>query len=296
MKAIKDILTVVNPISGNSAKEDTITNIIAYCGTDNYSLTIYETTGKDDITNIQNLIQENTIDRVLVVGGDGTIKMVAEAVEGFEVSVGIIPAGSANGLAVNFNIPNTLQKQLDVALGNNTIDADKLLVNDHVCFHMADLGINAELIKNYEASNIRGKLGYVLQTIPTLFTSEYPFNFTLKIDAKTIETKGIMLAIANANKFGTGATINPNGKINDGKFEVVVFKELNIAEIINTIYDKANVQSDFAQEYATTSAIIETQESVPLQIDGEFIENTTKVEVKLCEEKLTVAVPKSFIS
>ncbi|HBY67769.1 MAG TPA: diacylglycerol kinase, partial [Flavobacteriaceae bacterium] len=175
MKAIKDILTVVNPISGNSTKEDIITKIIEYCNTDNYLLTIYETTGKDDITNIQNLIQENTIDRVLVVGGDGTIKMVAEAVEGFEVSVGIIPAGSANGLAVNFNIPNTLQKQLDVALGHNTIDADKLLVNDHVCFHMADLGINAELIKNYEASNIRGKLGYVLQTIPTLFTSEYPF-------------------------------------------------------------------------------------------------------------------------
>tara|TARA_R100001369_G_C3324603_1_gene169493 strand:- start:1574 stop:2464 length:891 start_codon:yes stop_codon:yes gene_type:complete len=296
MKAIKDILTVVNPISGNSAKEDTITNIIAYCGTDNYSLTIYETTGKEDIKNIQNLIQENTIDRVLVVGGDGTIKMVAEAVEGFHVSVGIIPAGSANGMAVNFNIPNTLQKQLDIALGDHTIDADKLLVNNHVCFHMADLGINAELIKNYEASNIRGKLGYVLQTIPTLFTSEYPFNFTLQIDAKTIETKGIMLAIANANKFGTGATINPNGKINDGKFEVVVFKELNIAEIINTIYDKANVQSDFAEEYTTTSAIIHSQESVPLQIDGEFIENTTKVEVKLCEEKLTVAVPESFVS
>ena len=75
MKAIKDILTVVNPISGNSTKEDIITKIIEYCNTDNYSLTIYETTGKDDIASIQDLIKENEIDRILVVGGDGTIKM-----------------------------------------------------------------------------------------------------------------------------------------------------------------------------------------------------------------------------
>ena len=295
MKGIKDILTVVNPISGNISKENIITEIIDHCNTDQYALTIYETTGKDDISSIKQLIDENNIERVLVVGGDGTIKMVAEAVEGLQVSVGIIPAGSANGLAVNFNIPNNRAKQLKIALGNHTIKADKLLVNDHICFHMADMGINAELVKNYEASNIRGKLGYVLQTIPTLLASEYPFDFTIEIDSETVETKGIMLAIANANKFGTGATINPNGIIDDGKFELLVFKELNIPEIINTIYDKADMQSGFAEEFSITSATITTNEPIPLQVDGEYIEKTKQVTVKLCKEKLTLAVPKTFV-
>ena len=296
MKVIKNILLVVNPISGNTDKENIITSIKNYCSQNDFSLEVYKTTGEDDITSIKKIVTDNNFDRTLVVGGDGTIKMVAEAVEDFKISVGIIPAGSANGLAVNFNIPNNRDEQLKIALGDHTIKADKLLVNDHICFHVADLGINAELIKNYEASNIRGKLGYVLQTIPTLLTSEYPFNFTLKMDSKTVDTKGVMLAIANANKFGTGANINPNGKINDGKFELLVFKELNIPEIINTIYDKADVESGFAQEFSVTSATITTEEPVPLQVDGEFIENTKEVNVKLCKEKLTITVPKSFVS
>ncbi|PVW13062.1 diacylglycerol/lipid kinase family protein [Marixanthomonas spongiae] len=295
MKGIKDILTVVNPISGNISKENIITEIIDHCNTDQYALTIYETTGKDDISSIKQLIDENNIERVLVVGGDGTIKMVAEAVEGLQVSVGIIPAGSANGLAVNFNIPNNRAKQLKIALGNHTIKADKLLVNDHICFHMADMGINAELVKNYEASNIRGKLGYVLQSIPTLLNSEYPFTFQIEINNETFEKTGIMLAIANANKFGTGATVNPKGKINDGKFELLVFKELNIPEIINTIYDQADIESGFAEAFSTTAATISSVEPVPLQVDGEFLEYTKKATVTLCKEKLTVAVPKTFL-
>jgi diacylglycerol kinase family enzyme len=39
-----------------------------------------------------------------VAGGDGTIKMVAEAMENY-VIIGILPAGSANGLAVDLNLP-----------------------------------------------------------------------------------------------------------------------------------------------------------------------------------------------
>jgi len=296
MKAIKNILAVVNPISGNTAKEDIITTIIERCNDGNYKLIIYETTGEKDVSSIQAQIKEHTIERILVVGGDGTIKMVAEAAEAFQVSVGIIPAGSANGLAVNFNIPSNLEQQLDIALGTNTINADKLLVNNHICFHMADLGINAELVKNYEASSLRGKLGYILQTIPTLVSCEYPFTFKTEVNSKTIEKTGIMLCIANANKFGTGATINPNGKINDGKFELLVFKELNISEIINTIYNETDLNSGFAEEYSTTSAKITMQTPVPLQIDGEFIENTKEVNVQLCKEKLTIAVPKSFVS
>ncbi|RFN60156.1 diacylglycerol/lipid kinase family protein [Marixanthomonas ophiurae] len=296
MKAIKNILVVVNPISGNTSKEDIITTIIERCNNDRYQLAIYETTGENDISSIKEEIIDHKVERILVVGGDGTIKIVAEAVEEFQVSVGIIPAGSANGLAVNFNIPPTLKEQLDIALGDNTIKADKLLVNNHVCFHMADLGINAELVKNYEASNIRGKLGYILQTVPTLFSSEYPFTFKIEVNSKTIEQTGIMLCIANANKFGTGATVNPNGKINDGVFELLVFKELNISEIINTIYNETDLNSGFAKEFTATSAKIKMHHPVPLQIDGEFIESTKKVKVKLCEKKLTIAVPKSFVS
>lgn len=290
----KKILLVVNPISGNTNKDTIITAIEEECSKNDFALHFFKTTGENDVKKLSDVVKKTTFDRILIAGGDGTIKMVAEAIEGLTTSVGIIAAGSANGLAVNFNIPDTIEGQLKIALGSHTIAVDKLLINNHICLHMADLGINAELINHYESSNIRGKLGYILQVIPTLVSCPYPFTFTIKNKNKTIEEKGIMLAIANANKFGTGANINPNGKINDGKFELLVFKELNITEILNTIYDKANIGSDFAEEYPSTAATIEMNEAVPLQIDGEFIENTKKVNVTICSDKLNIAVPKNF--
>jgi diacylglycerol kinase family enzyme len=49
-----------------------------------------------------------------VAGGDGTIKMVAEAMENYDVIIGILPAGSANGLAVDLNLPTTIEENLEI--------------------------------------------------------------------------------------------------------------------------------------------------------------------------------------
>jgi diacylglycerol kinase family enzyme len=50
-----------------------------------------------------------TIQRI-IVAGDGTIKMVAEAMENYDVIIGILGSGSANGLAVDLNLPTNRRK------------------------------------------------------------------------------------------------------------------------------------------------------------------------------------------
>src|SRR5690606_26629230 len=136
--------------------------------------------------------------RILVAGGDGTISMVAQCIHKTGICLGIIPAGSANGLAVNIGLPSELSEQIAIALSENILKTDVVFINDRLCLHIADLGINAELVKNYENSNIRGKLCYFLQSFPTVFNSESPFQFTIETNGKIIREKGILLAIANA--------------------------------------------------------------------------------------------------
>ena len=103
-----------------------------------------------------------------------------------------------------------------------------------------------------------------------------------------------MLAIANANKFGTGATINPLGKLNDGKFEILVFKDLDFIEIFKTIQDNPEMSPDFVHAISTNKAVITTKNEVPFQIDGEFIGEIQKVNVRIEKEQLLVAVPQPF--
>src|SRR5690606_4736771 len=229
------LLLVINPISGGSDKVDIIKDIQDIAIKQQATLEVYQTTGDDDEKHIKNLVKEKSIDRILVAGGDGTIQLVAKAIEGLNIPIGIIPAGSANGLASNFNLPETLQDQVKLIFGHYFIDMDVISVNGHLCVHIADIGINAHLIKNYEDSSLRGKLGYALQTIPTLIESDLPYHFSININGEAIQKEGSMIAIANANQFGTGAVINPEGKMNDGIFEVLIFKKFNVIDILKTL-------------------------------------------------------------
>lgn len=288
------ILLVVNPISGGYEKSTLIASVKTESENRNFNLKIYETCGKKDKESIDAIIKEIKPSRILVAGGDGTISMVAQCVLGTDICLGILPAGSANGIAVNFNLPQSLPEQIEIALSDCTMKVDALYINDRFCLHIADLGINAELIKNYETSGIRGKFGYFLQSFPTLFNSDSPFHFSVETEEETFEETGILLAIANANKFGTGATINPNGKMNDGKFEILIFKSLDFIEIFKTIYDEPEMSPDFVRVISTSKAQISATKKIPFQIDGEFLGEIDKATVNIEKEAILVAVPKYF--
>src|SRR5690606_26148786 len=82
--------------------------------------------------------------------------------------------------------------------------------------------------KNYEEGNIRGKLGYALHTIKTLSQNNEPLQALIECNGIQLSTEANVIIIANSQKYGTGVVINPNGRIGDGKFEIVVFKNLDL--------------------------------------------------------------------
>ena len=291
MTNFKEVLLVVNPISGNVSKEKIIKDAEEKTIAKGAGFHLYKTNGENDIEKIQSSIQKFNIDRVLVAGGDGTINLVAEAIKQYHMPVGVIPAGSANGLSVNLNLPTKLDLQIDVALGENFINMDILCLNDIICLHLSDLGINAELIQNYEGSSIRGKFGYLLQSFPTLLNSEYPFSFEINTDSEQREAEAVLLGIANGNKYGTGANVNPKGKLDDGKFEIVIFKRLNIMDILNTLRNEVDPDPEFMEIIQTTSATIHCKKPVAFQVDGEYIGKEEKIEIKILEEKIKIAIP-----
>lgn len=294
MKSENYTLLVVNPIAGDSEKDNIIAFAKEEAATRNYNFELYKTTGKNDKEEIETLIKKLQPSRVIVAGGDGTISLVAQCVYDTDIILGIVPCGSANGLAVNFDLPETPLRQVQVAFSDCYLKIDVLFINGTMCIHIADLGINAELVKNYETSGIRGKFGYFLQSIPTIINSDSPFHFKVETEENTFEETGILLAIANANKFGTGATINPDGKMNDGKFEILIFKNFDFIEILKTIKDRPEMSSDFVRIISTEKAKITSKKKIPFQIDGEFLGEVDSIEATIQKEKIVVALPEMF--
>lgn len=294
MENVQNVLLIVNPNAGNSPKDDLISFIDKEANQRNFTFTLYNTKSeKKNKPSVEELLLDKKFDRVLIAGGDGTIHKMIPLLLKHKIPVGIFPEGSANGLATNLNLPSDYRDLLDIALDTHFINLDALQINEWWSIHIADFGVNAELIKNFKGTPVRGLLGYVIQSIPTLINSEYPFNFEISTQGKTYIKKGVVLAIANGIKYGTGATINPEGKLNDGNFEIVIFKNLDAIEIIKTLTNKHTLNADFAETISTKEATIVCKEAVPFQSDGEYMGKVKQVTVSVLRDKLRVAVPKS---
>ena len=286
---MKKNILVVNPISGGMDKATMLSAINDFAAMENIELIIYTTSGNNDNEKIAQLYNKHQPDRVIVAGGDGTIKLVAEALEQYDVVLGILPAGSANGLATDLGLPDTIEENLSIAFNNPAIALDMISINGKKCIHLSDLGLNALLIKNYENGNTRGMLGYAMQAISTLSEQQDPFTATITTDDRSIETVARMVVVANSNKYGTGVTINPDGLMTDGKFEIVILKNLDLIVFGKIISGYMPVESGDVEIISTDRATITTDVPVDFQIDGEYDGLVTKLDVRILPAQMKIA-------
>src|SRR5690606_27281422 len=98
-------------------------------------------------------------------------------------------------------------------------------------------------------------------------------------------------AIANARQFGTGTVINPEGKMDDGLFEVLIFKSLDFIKILKTLDKDSYRNPDFVESFSTTKAIISSKKPISFQIDGEFIGEVKSVSARISSSKLKIMIP-----
>jgi len=141
------ILFVVNPIAGGKEKRDWEAAIREFFKDSSYAIEFFIQNGENDRPSIQHHIQRFAPDKVVAIGGDGTVKMVAEIVKETTMCLGIIPAGSANGLAKELGIPPDVNEAIKIILNGREVKMDAVKINEEeLCFHLGDVGLNALLV------------------------------------------------------------------------------------------------------------------------------------------------------
>ena len=287
----RKVLLVVNPISGDVDKDEVFEEVIETAAAKGYDLRIYTTTGEHDLETIREMVINIKPERVLVAGGDGTISLTAEAVQGSDVVMGVIPVGSANGLAMDFGITGSITEAIEVAFGDNVIGIDAVCINNEISLHLSDVGLNALLVKNYESSDTRGKLGYAKEMLKTLSEHE---NFLVRIATpdEVIETDVLIVIIANAQKYGTGVTINPTGNMSDGFFELVIAKKLDFIETAKILAGSTDFNPEIMRVISVEKAEIEClDKEAHFQIDGEYKGTVRNLEAHILKDYIKVAIP-----
>ena len=247
----------------------------------------FHTKGKNDEKHLKEEIEKFNPDRIASVGGDGTTLFTAITLLNTGIPMGIIPLGSANGMAtelfVNTNPPEALR---DLIMSQIISGLDMVVVNEeHYSIHIGDVGINAQIVASYSKDKRRGMATYARYFIEELLKMK-PFDVSIKIRDKVHQEKGVMVGICNARKYGTGVPLNVSGNPMDGKFEIVLVRKISVDSLIKSglsKFDERFIDSQSGRVFSTRNAEIEFSEPRLLQLDGEVIGEFDKLDVKVLE-------------
>jgi diacylglycerol kinase (ATP) len=280
------LLFIVNPGSGNS-NVDFKKEIKAFFKTRSEDFDIYELPKNCKIEKIQSKINNSSASRVIAVGGDGTLKLVAECLLETLTPIGIIPAGSANGMAKELGVPLDLNEALTLAITGNPKPIHAISINGELCIHLADIGFNAYLVKKFDELPQRGMLTYA-KAAWQAFWNHSKMDIEFKVGKKTIKAKAAMVALANATSYGTGLEINPEGKLDDNLFEVILVKEYAVMEIIKIWISKLPRNPKKIERFQVTELKISTKHKVHFQVDGEYLGKVNEINATLIPKAIQI--------
>jgi diacylglycerol kinase (ATP) len=288
------VLFILNPSSGNANNEKAILGIHQLAVEKEFDFKFLYTNGRNDDERIAEDLATFKPDRVMAGGGDGTVQLVARNLIGKNILMGIIPMGSANGMATALGLPaNSLDAVNAIVPAEHCIPLDLLKFNDdHICIHLGDIGINALMVKKYEEDSLRGMLGYAKYLLSSI--KETPLlKYTIKTPEQTYKKEGYMLAFANAHQYGTGVHIS-QGEVWDGKFEIVNVPRVALDQVIKAGLTALNVFVDkdmFSDVISCTKAEVTIDQEVDFQIDGEYMGKIKSLKVEILPSAVKLLIP-----
>ncbi len=291
----KKIIFVVNPKAGITPKSKVIIELLTgnIMPSARFIPEVVFTERAGHATQLTKQALEKGADIIVALGGDGTINEVASALVGTDIPMGILPAGSGNGLARCLGISMNYVLALRTIIRGNTKLMDVAFVNDQMFTSIAGIGFDAFVARKFAESAIRGMLSY-LKIILNEFRHYKPVKYSLTIDSKTIEKQALMIVFANSNQFGFNTRIAPEAKVDDGFLDICVIHKMPVSKLLKVGYHSMRGTLDrtgFAEYYRGKEISINDIQDPLMNIDGEPKIVNSPLNIRIKPLSLRVIVP-----
>lgn len=289
----KQLLLIINPISGTGNKRGLTELVEKRMSPLGYKTHVKFTTGRGDATQFAREAIDNRFSAVLAAGGDGTINETATALCDSKVALGIIPAGSGNGLARHLNIPIDPVASLNIIAENNIVDCDYCSVNGRPFFCTFGIGFDATVSEKFAQQGKRGKFMYVKSAFEE-YLKYHSQVYSITANGVTLTEKAFLIACCNASQYGNNAYIAPSASITDGMMDITIVHSGNLLD--NTkigldLFSGYLNRNTLIHTIRTSSAVITRTEAGPAHLDGEPMSMPERMEVKCHHKALPIFVP-----
>jgi YegS/Rv2252/BmrU family lipid kinase len=234
---------------------------------------------------------------VIAWGGDGTINEVASELVFRDVSFGVIPSGSGNGLARELKIPCNADQAFVTAFATSERVIDAGEIEGRLFFNVAGVGLDARVAHEFAATGLvrRGFARYIEIATQHLFSFQ-PGHYRIVADGAVTETRALVIAIANGRQYGNGAVIAPDARIDDGKLEVIVVggrSALKAIAQLPMLFSGRIGQVPGITMMPARELTITSPDAMIYHADGEPCLGGTSIHARIRPQALRVRVPPS---
>jgi diacylglycerol kinase (ATP) len=229
---------------------------------------------------------------VMAWGGDGTINEVASALAFSDVALGIVPAGSGNGLARELGVDPRPGVAIADALAAETRPIDVGEIEGRLFANIAGIGVDAFVASRFSLARRRGFLGYVGITASALMTY-IPTHYHITTGGLSVDARAVLVTIANSAQFGNGARIAPGARVDDGLLDLVVVQErwrLATLGQLPRLFNGTMGRMRGCTIQRIREVIVEADRPMTFHVDGEPVVGGTRLSARVHPGALRVAV------
>jgi len=295
------IAIIINPIAGGvspSAARDRAALAAALVDRHGHPAEVFVTARAGHARDLAKAAVGRGARLVVAWGGDGTINEVASALAFDErAAMGVIPAGSGNGLARALGIDARPERALADALAAEPRRIDVGELGGRLFVNVAGIGFDAHVAARFNApgNRVRGLAGYTLLTARAL-ASYAPRSYRITTPNGQWNVRALLVVIANGVEFGNRIRIAPQARVDDGALDLVVVEEQsrlttlwNMRRLIAGSIERASIWSSQLVQEVT----VESDLPMTFHVDGEPVVGGTHLRAKTHPGALRICVRRS---
>lgn len=286
---------VVNPAAGNGRAKKNALQIATYLQKKGIEHEIIYTQRSGHASVLCSELAASGVERILCLGGDGTILESAGGLLGTNTALGILPGGTGNDFARCLGIPSNPIRALDLLMQAPVLPVNVASVNGRPFINVCGAGFDVQVVIASRSFRFltRGMLPYLLGVIKTLIRNA-SYDMEVTVDGETLRQKTLLCDVANGQYIGGGMRIAPTGDPTDDLLDIVLVDALPRREILRKIplmiVGKHLRFTDIIHHKRCREVTIRCP-GMQLQCDGELLEPCDEAHFTLLPRHLNMLCP-----
>jgi YegS/Rv2252/BmrU family lipid kinase len=255
-----------------------------------------ETTREDPGQGVTRRAVAEGVDLVMAQGGDGTVMACVTGLAGGDVPLAVLPGGTGNLLAANFDIPADLDGAVEVALHGERRRLDVAAMGDDRFVVMGGIGFDAAMLAEADP-RLKERLGAVAYVISGLGqVRRRPTRFRLRLDDRDPITRvGQGVLVGNLGRLQGGLPIMPDARPDDGLLDVAVLRTRTLPDWLRLaarVLLRRRRKDPELEVFRARKVEVRCDRPQPVERDGDPAGESDHLVVEVVPDALTLCVPR----